>query len=60
MILGAYGWVETTDGVAEQPEAALDALHWSVTLVPAGILALSIGLLLGLYRPLARRVLDVV
>ena len=60
LILGAYGWVETTQGVAEQPEAAIEALHWSMTLVPAGILALSIVLLLGLYRPLARRVLDVV
>jgi GPH family glycoside/pentoside/hexuronide:cation symporter len=56
-ILGAYGWVETTQGVADQPEGALDALHWALTLVPAGILGLSIVGLLVLYRPLARRVL---
>jgi GPH family glycoside/pentoside/hexuronide:cation symporter len=54
-ILGAYGWVETTSGVADQPDAAIDALHWSVTLVPAAVLAVSIVLLLGLYRPLARK-----
>lgn len=56
-ILGAYGWVETTEGVVDQSDAALNALHWSVTLVPAGVLALSIALLLALYRPLANRVL---
>ena len=59
-ILSAYGWVETTQGVTEQPDAALNALHWAVTLVPAGILALAIVLLLGLYRPLARKALNVV
>lgn len=56
-ILGAAGWVETTQGVAEQSSAALAALHWSVTLVPAGILAVSIVGLVLFYRPLARRVL---
>lgn len=56
-ILGAYGWVETTQGVADQSDAAKDALHWAVTLVPAGILAVSIVLLIGLYRPLAQKVL---
>ncbi|MCF2870110.1 MFS transporter [Octadecabacter sp. G9-8] len=58
-ILGAYGWVETTAGVAEQPAAALGALHWAVTLVPAGILALAIVGLIALYRPLERRALHV-
>lgn len=56
-ILGAYGWVETTQGVADQSPAALNALHWAVTLVPAGILGLSIILLLVAYRPLAQRAL---
>lgn len=56
-ILGAYGWVETTEGVAEQSAAALGALHGAVTLVPAGILGVSIVLLLALYRPLAAKVL---
>ena len=60
MILAAYGWVETTQGVTEQPAEAINALHWSMTLVPAGILALSIVGLLVLYRPMARRVLNVV
>lgn len=58
-ILGAYGWVETTQGVAEQSAEAINALHWAVTLAPAGILALSIVLLIALYRPLARRALHV-
>jgi len=56
-ILSAYGWLETTQGVIEQSDAALGALRVAVTLVPAGILALSIILLLGLYRPLARKAL---
>ncbi|MCF2904452.1 MFS transporter [Octadecabacter sp. CECT 8868] len=60
LIVGAYGWVETTQGVADQPEAALNALRWAVTLVPAAILALSVVLLWGFYRPKAKRVLDVV
>lgn len=59
-ILGAYGWVETTQGAAEQSDEALGALHWAVTLVPAGILGLSIVLLVVFYRPLARKALNVV
>ncbi|WP_375281040.1 MFS transporter [Pseudooctadecabacter sp.] len=58
LILSTYGWVETTQGRTEQTAQALDALHWAVTLVPAGILAVSAILLLALYQPLARRVLD--
>ncbi len=57
LILNAYGWVETTQGQAEQPVEAVRALHWAVTLVPAGILGASIVLLLGLYRPLMKRAL---
>jgi GPH family glycoside/pentoside/hexuronide:cation symporter len=54
-ILGAYGWVETTQGVATQSDAALGALHVAITLVPAGILALAVVLLLTLYRPRVRK-----
>lgn len=57
VILNASGWVETTQGWAEQRPEAVNALHWAVTLVPAGILALSIFMLLVFYRPLARRAL---
>lgn len=54
-VLGAFGWIETTQGQAEQPQQALAALHVSVTLLPAAILALAIIGLLVLYRPLVRR-----
>ncbi|MDG1408301.1 MAG: MFS transporter [Octadecabacter sp.] len=59
-ILATYGWVETTQGVADQPVAATQALHVAITLVPAGILAVSIVLLVVFYRPLARKALNVV
>ncbi len=57
LILGAFGWQETTEGRAEQSADALRALHVSVTLVPAGILALAVIGLWVLYRPRAVRVL---
>ena len=56
-ILALWGWQETTEGQTEQTDAALRALHLSVTLVPAGILALSILGLLALYLPAQRRAL---
>lgn len=57
LILGAFGWTETTLGRTAQSPAAIEALRWSMTLVPAAILGLAIlGLRLG-YRPAARRVL---
>jgi GPH family glycoside/pentoside/hexuronide:cation symporter len=58
-ILAVYGWVETTQGVAAQSDAALGALAVAITLVPAGILALSIVLLLTLYRSRAREAFHV-
>ncbi|SLN21436.1 MFS transporter [Pseudooctadecabacter jejudonensis] len=57
LILNANGWVETTQGRVEQTAQAIDALHWAVTLVPAGILAVSAILLIAVYQPVARRVL---
>jgi len=56
VILSFFGWVETTQGQVEQTEQAVKSLQWAVTLVPAGIIAVSIVLLLVLYRPLAKRV----
>ena len=56
-IIGARGWVETTEGVTDQPEAALEALRWAITVVPAAILGLSALCLIVIYRPLAARVL---
>ena len=56
VILNFSGWVETSNGekVAQTSEA-VNALHAAVTLVPAGILGVSIALLVILYRPLARK-----
>jgi GPH family glycoside/pentoside/hexuronide:cation symporter len=57
LILGAYGWEESEGEKVEQLPEAIDALQVSVTLIPAGILAVSILCLLFLYRPLERAVL---
>ena len=57
LILSAYGWKETTQGVIEQSEGALVALRSSITLIPAGIVAVSIVGLLAVYRPRARALL---
>ena len=57
LILSAYGWQETTQGVIEQSEGALAALRSSITLIPAGIVAVSIVGLLAVYRPRARALL---
>ncbi|MEM9579584.1 MAG: MFS transporter [Pseudomonadota bacterium] len=57
MILSAYGWAETTQGVADQSDAALGALRGAITLLPAAIIALSILGLLVIYRPRARAML---
>ncbi|MEX0371055.1 MAG: MFS transporter [Tateyamaria sp.] len=57
LVLAAYGWQETTEGVTDQSDAALAALRVAITLLPALILAVSIiGLVLH-YRPKARALL---
>ena len=44
-VLSAYGFIETAAGeVVTQPDAAIDALRWSMTLVPAVLMAVSIPL----------------
>lgn len=57
LILGAYGWQETTEGKVDQLPEAVNALQVSITLVPAAVLGLSILALLFIYRPMARRIL---
>jgi len=57
LILGSFGWRETTRGRVAQEPAALEALHVSVTLAPAAILGVAVLGLLALYRPRAARVL---
>ncbi len=57
LILGMFNWQETTEGKVEQTEEAIEALRVSITIVPAGILALAIAGLLIVYRPRARKIL---
>ncbi|WP_147125560.1 MFS transporter [Shimia ponticola] len=57
LILAVFGWRSTTEGRVEQLPEAVNALHYAMTLVPAGIFALSIFCLLAIYAPKARRVL---
>lgn len=59
LILQAYGWRETTQGQVDQLPEAITALQWSITLVPAMVMGLAIVLLLAVYRPAAKRVLEV-
>lgn len=56
LILGAFGWVETTQGRADQTDIALTALRLCMSQVPAAILALSIAGLWAVYRPSLRNV----
>jgi len=51
LILGAYGWQETTQGKVAQSEASVTALHASITLLPAAVLLLAIVTLIFIYRP---------
>lgn len=51
--LASAGWRETTKGVTEQTDTALNALHLAITLIPAAILCLAIAGLLLVYRPKA-------
>ena len=55
LILGAFGWRETTRGRIAQDPGALEALQATVTLVPAAILGLAVAGLVLVYRPLAAR-----
>lgn len=55
-ILSAAGWQSSTTGVVEQTPEALGALRASLTIVPAGIFAVSILGLLLVYRPVSKHV----
>jgi GPH family glycoside/pentoside/hexuronide:cation symporter len=57
LTLAGAGWLETTDGVVAQSAGAINALHLSITMIPAIILVIAaLGLVL-VYRPMAARVL---
>lgn len=51
LILGAFGWIETTQGRVDQTDTALAALRLCMSLLPAAILALAIMGLWVAYRP---------
>ena len=53
MILGMYGWKETSQGKVEQSADAIPALQVSITMIPAAVLMLAILGLLFIYRPAA-------
>ena len=56
VILAVYGWKETDQGRTEQTPEAIGALHYAITLVPAGILCLAvIGLIFVYKAPVHRR-----
>ncbi len=50
-ILSLYGWKETTKGITQQTDAALNTLQTSITLIPAAILGLAGILLFSIYLP---------
>lgn len=54
LILSRAGWRESRSGTVAQAPEALDALRAALTLVPAGFFALSLLILLTLYRRAAR------
>ena len=57
MMLAAAGWQETKGDLVPQTEGALNTLQMSITLIPAGILAVAVLGLVLIYQPMARRVL---
>ena len=57
-ILSMYGWKETTEGITNQSDAALNTLQTSITLIPATILAIAGILLVSLYLPQHRKLMS--
>ena len=56
LILSIYGWLETTQGIVEQTPEAINALHFSITIVPSVILAFAIlGLIFFYLRSLSKK-----
>lgn len=56
-ILGLAGWQETTEGLADQTDSALQMLQLSITAFPAVILLVALAALAIVYRPLAKAAL---
>ncbi len=57
LILAIAGWQETTVGVIDQTDGALEMLRVAITFVPAAILGVAILALILSYRPLAKAAL---
>ena len=57
-ILSLYGWKETTEGITQQTDAALNTLQTSITLIPAAILGLAGILLFSIYLPQQKRLMS--
>ena len=57
-ILSLYGWKETTEGITQQTDAALNTLQSSITLIPAAILGLAGILLFSIYLPQHKRLMS--
>ena len=57
-ILSLYGWKETTQGITQQTDAALNTLQTSITLIPAAILGLAGILLFSIYLPQQKRLMS--
>ena len=57
-ILSLYGWKETTEGITQQTDAALNTLQTSITLIPAAILGLAGILLFSIYLPQHKRLIS--
>lgn len=54
-LLALYGWISTTNGGdVTQSSAAVDALRWALTLVPAGLMFISVPIYLLFDRMAAR------
>lgn len=57
VILAIAGWQETTEGVVDQSDSALEMLRVAITLIPAAILIVAVLALVLRYRPLAKAAL---
>jgi GPH family glycoside/pentoside/hexuronide:cation symporter len=57
VVLARAGWQEATGEIVTQTDGALNALQVSITLIPAAILLFAVIGLVGVYRPMAKRVL---
>ena len=57
-ILSLYGWKETTEGITQQTDAALNTLQTSITLIPAAILGLAGIFLFSIYLPQHKRLMS--